>query len=296
MKKRKNNNGVFIVILTFTLLGATGCSSKLAQNPFGIGYEHSACESAAKGGVCGSPENIYKYKNLIQQTQEDYRESGYNKELFFGISPKGNMLVKDNRVGKWERYEGSKIEKEIKTLIAKKEAKMDAYRKGAPLPNTIKKPGIFSKPNNSKTVIANARSIGAKKTDLEVVYKKQNSAILETRTNVGQVIRDSGKVRKVWIAPVEDYAHDFVSAHEIYVVVRDPKWIVGEKTPQNINRTNIPTSKTIIPSNIQSKDFGIKFQNKKDFSSVIKYENDAENLPVLKKTSAEEELIKSFIE
>jgi hypothetical protein len=53
------------------------------------------------------------------------------------------------------------------------------------------------------------------------------------------MIRDYGLIQKVWIAPVVDSKGDLFSAHDILVVIKDPKWIIGESTPTNVNSNKI---------------------------------------------------------
>jgi len=68
----------------------TGCAT---SNPFGVGYEHSACESSSKFGVCGAPEDVYTYRDKIRKVQQDYLKSGIDQELFF----EQNLLQKPIR-------------------------------------------------------------------------------------------------------------------------------------------------------------------------------------------------------
>lgn len=204
---------------------STGCS---LENPFGVGYEHSACESSSNFGVCGSPEDVYKYRDKIRETQNEYLKSGYEDELFFGITNDGSILVKEGRTDKWEQYSNSKIEKEIKTLLKENEDKKAEN-------NSVNKVNGFI--NYNKVDIPATEG-----TDLSIKYQSQGR-IIQTRTNIGDMIRDNGLVQKVWVAPVVDIKGDLISAHEIFVVVKDPSWIVGEETPSNTkaNMKNIPT-------------------------------------------------------
>ena len=78
--------------------------------------------------------------------------------------------------------------------------------------------------------------------DLSVKYQRQGT-IIQTRTNVGDMIRDNGVVQRIWIAPVVDRKGDLISAHEIYAVVKKPEWIIGERTPRYVKKKlhKIPT-------------------------------------------------------
>ncbi len=232
----KNKSKLLSVsIMTASALLFSGC----LDNPFGVGYEHSACESSSGAGVCGSPKDIYQNRDKIRIVQQDYIKSGLEQELFFGISKEGEIIVKDERGSQWQNYEQSKYKKEIEEILNKKDA--------------------LSK-NSEKNKYANVNySISdipvTEGNDLSVSYKKQGS-LIQTRTNVGNMIRDYGLIQKVWIAPVVDKKGDLISAHDILVVVKDPKWIIGEETPKNVNSDKIgqiptPISKSLLE--MQSK-------------------------------------------
>lgn len=75
--------------------------------------------------------------------------------------------------------------------------------------------------------------------DLSVKFQKRKF-LLET-TEVGGMIRDNGKVQKVWLAPVVDKKDNLISARTMYVVLKDPKWVIGEKTPKTTSKDIIPT-------------------------------------------------------
>jgi len=191
----------------------SGCSSK---NMLTVGYEKSTCEKNTKGGVCGSPVDIYKYKSKIQRVQRLYAGSGIKEDLFFAIRPDGRLLVKSSRDGVWEDYEKSKW----KTILEIRN-------------------GVTGKSYENRI----ASNSLAKK------YAKQTPYI-QTRTNVGRVIRDQGKVQKIWVAPVVNKKGDLVSAHEIYAVVKDPKWIIGENTPKKPKNARVGEVPTPISAGI----------------------------------------------
>lgn len=216
-------------IITTTLLSSilfSGCSF---SNPFGIGEEKSACEVSSGFGVCGSPKKIYSHRDKIKKMQQDYMQSGYEDELFFGINDNGDILVKADRDEHWQTYKGSKIEEEINNLLADKKNAMNEYE--------------------GKKVTINTETNGLSQdipvtveTDLSIKYKEQKP-LIQTRTNVGDIIRDNGLIQKVWVAPVKDDKGDLISAHEIYVVIKTPDWIIGEATPKDQGRevSDLPT-------------------------------------------------------
>jgi type IV conjugative transfer system lipoprotein TraV len=197
--------GLLLVgLLAMSLLN--GCAS----NPLGIGYEHSVCEGSTADGVCGTPEAIYKYRDLIKSVRADYLSSGLNQKLYFSVKDNGMVMVKSSRDGKWRPYLSSKWYNKIQNRL-KKNVEV------SPIQNNYKMGMVGGIPITSNT-------------DLSIQYSKQGS-IVATRTNVGDILRDNGEVRRLWIAPVEDNHGDLISAHEVYLVIKQPKWIVGEKTP-----------------------------------------------------------------
>jgi hypothetical protein len=198
----------YIVSVSSMALLFGGCSS---SNPFGVGYENSTCESSKSGGLCGAPSSIYKYKAQVKQIQKDYLMSGYKGELFFAISREGKIMVKESRDAKWQPYQGSEYESKIRAGL-----------------NSKYKTNLGSSYTSTKSDIP----VG-KNNDLSISYN-QKQKYLQTRTNVGRMIRDNGEYSRVWVAPYVDRKGDLVSAHEIYTVIRDPEWIVGEKTPKKI--------------------------------------------------------------
>lgn len=223
-------------IITTSIIASvifTGCSF---SNPFGIGEEKSACEVSSGFGVCGSPKKIYTHRDKIKKMQQEYMQSGYEDELFFGINDNGDILVKSDRDDHWQTYKGSKIEKEINEKLAEKKEAMDEYEG---------KKVTVSTDNSSLSQDVPVTV----ETDLSIKYKEQKP-LIETRTNVGDIIRDNGMIQKVWIAPVKDDKGDLISAHELYVVIKSPDWIIGEATPKDSSRQvgEIPTpfSKNLI--------------------------------------------------
>ena len=216
----------------------SGCST---DNPFGVGYEASACEQSKDGGLCGSPTSIYKYKNKVKEVQKNYLASGYPDKLFFAISRDGRIMVKEERDAKWRPYVGSPYESAInKGLKGKYKTNLGSG---------------YSSTSSDIPV--------GKNNDLSVSYNRSEKYI-QTRTNVGRMIRDNGEYSRVWIAPYVDNKGDLVSAHEVYTVIRDPEWVIGEKTPKKVLNaaTPIPSpisidmlNKTRKPGYVQTKTY-----------------------------------------
>jgi len=210
--------------LTITAIGLTallfsGCSLK---NPFGIGYDTSVCNDSKTFGVCGSPKDIYKYKDKVKQVQEEYLNARLDTTLYFAVSPEGVVQVKADRDGKWERYDISEWKKiideknkELKEKVSKESSKIASFDINSDIPVT-------------------------KGGDLSVQYKKQGP-LLVTRTKIGNIIRDQGLIQEVFIANYADTDGDLVSSHEVHIVARNPEWIVGERTPKDVRLEALPT-------------------------------------------------------
>lgn len=237
-----------ILLSVFAATIFSGCFS----NPFGIGHEKSSCEVSSGFGVCGEPKKIYTHRDKIKQLQSDYMKSGYDGDLYFGINDSGEMLVKDDREGRWMNYNGSRVQAEIESLLEKKDPirMQDAKVRKA-----------------SSSMITQDIPV-TNENDLSVKYMLQKP-VIQTRTNVGEVIRDNGLVQKIWIAPVVDSKNDLISAHEIYLVVKEPKWVVGEDTPKNMK--NIGEIPTPMSEKVLEK---IEVEDKHQETVVNHYNND----------------------
>lgn len=214
-----------ILLATLAAVIFSGCSW---SNPFGIGHEKSSCEMSSGFGVCGEPKKIYLHRDEIKKVQSEYMQSGYEEDLYFGINDSGQILVKEERDGRWMLYNGSKVQAKIQNRLKNKKVSMDKYES--------------TKRIQGQITVGQDLPVTAE-TDLSVKYKAQ-PPLIETRTNVGEIIRDNGLVQKIWIAPVVDSKKDLIAAHHIYLVVKEPTWIVGEDTPKQVKHNeigNIPT-------------------------------------------------------
>lgn len=227
----------------------TGCSLK---NPFGIGYDTSVSETSKSKtfGVSGSPKDIYKHRDIIRKTQDEYLSSGIKDVLYFGIDKKGNMLVKKDRDEEWQKYETSPWKDKIDEANRKnkeKEEELEKKRAAKASKSAQGVGGFVNSPNSDITVTAG--------NDLSVQYKEQGK-LVSTRTQVGDIIRDNGQIQQVFVANYIDNEGNLVSSHELYVVVKEPSWIVGEKTPKTMtNMGEIPTpiSKNMLQEQTKSE-------------------------------------------
>ena len=234
-----------LIALTITATFFSGCSLK---NPFGIGYDTSVSETS-KGktfGVSGSPKDIYKHRDIIRKTQDEYLSSGIKDVLYFGIDKKGNMLVKKDRDEEWSKYETSYWKEKIDKANEKNKKNEEALeRKREEKNKGAKARGISS----SSDILVTAGN------DLSIQYKEQGR-LISTRTQVGDIIRDNGQIQQVFVANYIDNEGNLVSSHGLYVVVKDPSWIVGEKTPKTTNNMGeipTPVSKGLLKEQARSE-------------------------------------------
>lgn len=223
-----------ILLATLAAIIFSGCSW---SNPFGIGYEKSSCEMSSGFGVCGEPKQIYTHRDAIKKVQSDYMQSGYEESLYFGINDSGQILVKEEREGRWTLYNGSKVQEKINKKLKEKKTSLDNFESSKRISGQI---------SMGQDIPVTAE------TDLSIKYKAQ-APLIETRTNVGDIIRDNGLIQKIWVAPVIDSKKDLIAAHHIYLVVKEPKWIVGEDTPKQVKQNQVGIIPTPISTNVLKK-------------------------------------------
>lgn len=271
----------------------SGCSLK---NPFGIGYDTSVSEETKDFGVSGSPKDIYKYRDQIRQVQKDYLNSGLEQELFFAIDQEGNIKVKADRDGTWERYDISKWKEIIDADLKDRQAKIDELKK-----SKTKKGGKSSGSGEERS--ANFNSIQSdltvtEETDLSIRYQDQGP-LLVTRTKVGDIIRDNGLIQQVFVSNYVDNSGDLVSSHELFVVVKDPEWIVGEKTPKNSKINDLPTpiSKELLDKEQRSSAYEERVVSKYNVEDKAGVVEAVANDPIKqnKENKQDMDLINSFI-
>jgi hypothetical protein len=275
-------NGSLLILMTSSFI-FSGCSLK---NPFGIGYDTSVCEASKDFGVCGSPKDIYKYREKIRKVQNDYLKARLSTTLFFAVNKEGQIQVKEDRDAKWERYDLS----EWKSIIEKK---LEEIKQKENETKTF----INKKPRKISSISFDNDIPVTEENDLSVKYSKQGT-LIETRTKVGDIIRDNGLIQPVFIANYIDKTGDLISSHEVFIVVKDPEWIVGEKTPKSGKIDTIPTplSTELLKRQNRTNDYKEKVVNsfnRNNLEGVLESENDPEK--EFKKNKKEDNLIKSFL-
>lgn len=284
MSYKKIINGSLLFI--GTALVFSGCSLK---NPFGIGYDSSVCESSKDFGVCGSPKDIYKHRDKIRKVQQDYLRATLDTVLFFGINKRGEVVVKEDRDGKWELYELS----EWREIIEKRNEE---------LKDKINKDQMKIR-NNERKISGSQFSLGndipvTKSNDLSIQYHDQGP-LLVTRSKVGDIIRDNGLIQQVFISNYIDKGGDLISSHEVFIVVKDPQWVVGEKTPKagRIEELPTPISTNLLKRQNRVHSYQEKVvnsYNRNETEGILNSGNDPESKRIEKQKDST--LIDSFIQ
>jgi len=248
-----------IYTMSVLALLMTGCST---SNPFGIGYDSSVCTDSKSFGACGSPSNIYKYRDKLKDVQNDYLAARLDTTLYFGVNDEGVVQVKADRDASWDRYDTSEwydlIQERKKEFQdeadAKEKASMEKHSK-----DSIKVADAWTGNVYSDLPVT-------KGDDLSVKYQKQGP-LLVTRTKIGDIIRDQGQIQQIFVSNYVDNDGDLISSHEAMIVIRDPDWIVGEKTPKNTKLENFPTP---MSENIINIDKSVNMERKEIVDSYNK--------------------------
>jgi len=203
-------NTLLVGLSLIIVLIMSGCSGK--TNLLGIGQDSGDCEGVvSKNGVCGSPIDIYKNRDLIKSLQNFPHDNGE----IYSIDTKGVVYVSEDD-GK-TRHPVDFTKKKYRKNISSNPSNSN---------NTNK----FKSTNVDNTLYKNKDVLGD---DLVAVYKKQGP-ILQQVSSKNYVIRDYGLIQKIWIAAYEDKEEDLHSAETIYVVVKKPSWKVGENKPKKV--------------------------------------------------------------
>ncbi|MFL1706549.1 TraV family lipoprotein [Campylobacter sp. MOP7] len=258
-----------LILAGVSALLLTGCS---LSNPFGIGHDKSVSETAKTKtfGVSGSPRNIHKYRDSLRKVQDDYMRSDIDYELYFAINDDGEILVKHDREDEFENYELSEWKDRIDKALKKKEMQTEKIRAKRE-ERARKEAEEAGKTLGTKSASFQSRYNDlavTKENDLSIVYKEQ-APMVSSRTKVGNIIRDNGRIQQVFVANYVNNEGDLVASHDLYVVVKEPEWVVGENTPKNtsnIGEIPTPISKSMIEQQ--------NYTSKKEEAIVNSYIND----------------------
>lgn len=91
---------------------------------------------------------------------------------------------------------------------------------------------------NSKTCVPTG--LGEPEKIIVKAKEMRISPIVGTRSEESRIVRDFGVIQKAWIAPYVNEDRDLISAHDIYVVISEPKWIPGQEIPKNSSGMKTP--------------------------------------------------------
>lgn len=113
--------------------------------------------------------------------------------------------------------------------------------------------------------------------------------IVGSRQDDSKVVVDMGKIQKIWVAPYKTKG-TMVSAHDIYIWVQKPDFIVGEPLPSPKERSGVITPMDNVPFVFRKKEMDDR-PDKMTNESVRQYVNSvyrAENDPSLVEKKNEE--------
>lgn len=199
-----------MTLMMAAALGAllmSGCSSKSSLLVPGQ-IESDCAEGANKLGVCGNPMSIYENRDKIKKI---YYEEGES----YRVDRKGKVFNIDS---------GEEVIPGVRPDDC----------------GTSVCPGC-----DDEESAGGCGSSGGSPDSKGEVRLAGRSMIVKTPQE-STVIRDMGWQQKVWIAPYETKKRDLVEAHGIYVVVKEPSWIIGEQMPQRVKRGVVVSSPLVI--------------------------------------------------
>jgi len=134
---------------------------------------------------------------------------------------------------------------------------------------TINEKGVIREKDSGKIIEAGrGRQFQKSSVAANNLAVKNRSLVIQNYTKMVP-IRDLGYIRKVWLAPYTNVNGDLVDAHDIYLVIKKPKWIVGEDFPKRVQ------SGTVVPSLLTTKIVNDRQQNPnyEDIKAIKNYVN-----------------------
>lgn len=209
-----------IVLSVGAVLLFAGCSGK--QSLLTPGQVEGDCDAKAAGlGVCGTPKSIYEHRDAIKHIYFEDDEA-------YRVSKNGKIY---------------NIETGEEVIPGKK-------------PDGC---GLAVCPGceNDEAFDEKGSGYGTKKIGKSNDIKLSSNSLIVETPQKQSVIRDLGMVQKIWIAPHEDRSGDLIAAHEVFVVIKKPSWIIGEKTPKNVKRGVVvpsPVAVSLFSNNHQAVD------------------------------------------
>ncbi len=192
--------GLLIPIVAALML--SGCNSK--ESLLVPGQSESDCsDKASKLGVCGSPKSIFEHQDRIKGI---YYEEGES----YRVDKSGRIFNIDS---------GDEVIPGVKPDDC----------------GTSVCPGCENDNKNTGCSQAASSNISLSSGGSNGIALSNRALVVDTPQK-SSVIRDMGWQQKVWIAPHENSTGDLVEAHGIYVVIQEPKWIIGEREPQKTKK------------------------------------------------------------
>ncbi|OQX85162.1 MAG: hypothetical protein B6D63_02820 [Candidatus Latescibacteria bacterium 4484_7] len=96
---------------------------------------------------------------------------------------------------------------------------------------TIDDEGTIRDKESGKIVVPGGE-VGSAESKIPLSVKNK-SLVISHPTEMAP-IRDLGYTREVWYAPYENNDGALVEAHSVHVVIKKPRWIIGEDHPKNV--------------------------------------------------------------
>jgi hypothetical protein len=219
-----------------------GCSGK--QSLLTPGQVEGDCDAKAAGlGVCGTPKSIYEHRDKIKHIY-------FEEDEAYRVSKNGKIY--NTETGE-EVIPGKKPD-----------------GCGLAVCPGCEEDEAFMNEDGGLATGDNKRSYNYRRAGMSDDIRLSNRSLIVETPQKQSVIRDLGMVQKIWIAPHEDRSGDLISAHEVFVVIKKPSWIVGEKTPKNVKRG------VVVPSPVAISLFSDNHQavERKNLKKIFDYKKE----------------------
>lgn len=196
----------YLLIPLVVLLGTSGCSSR--ESILVPGQTKSDCEDKASSlGVCGTPKSVYAHRDKIKNLW-------FEEDQAYYIKSNGKIYNIDT-------------DEEVRSGVKPEGVSMC--------------PGCNNRDDSQESYYYDNGSSFSWSRNKNKINVKNRSLIIDTPQK-SMMIRDLGWQQKIWIAPLETKGGDLVEAHGIHVVIKEPSWIIGEKTPKRVGRGVVVSS------------------------------------------------------
>lgn len=124
--------------------------------------------------------------------------------------------------------------------------------------------------------------------------------IIGSRASDSKMSRDFGYIQKVWVAQYVNDSDNLIASHDVYVVVKEPHWVVGEKLPiakkRGLTALKAPTFQSAIsPSEIEGEEVNDKTV-KEFINNLGKLDKNPQEIVDKADSSAYDDEIKKYLE